>query len=142
MATDTPVLDLNTVVSDLFVTIDGRPYTLHRRESLSLANAVRVERLSNRIGTLLIAVSERELSGEEDAELDDKLKAMCAIVVDAPPAVLAGLNAVQRVQITNVFVRLRPSTGHQAGARQMAQPTGGRSSRASRGSTAARRRRG
>jgi hypothetical protein len=139
MATDKEqsVLDIDTVVERLHVRIDGVPHLLSHPNALSLQGHLRMEKIGPRMGELLIASAQRELTGDEAEELDHLLKEGCRLVLEAPDSVHAKLRDTHRVLILQVFTQLQSRLATGVGQTTTPARTGAKSSRGSRGSTRA-----
>ena len=132
-----PVLDLTSETARPIVRIDGVPYELRGSRDLTLQDFKLLERVSVRIGELMLADT---LSKKEDAELAARLRDVAAIALEAPASVLAGLTDIQRVLIFKVFTELL-TPGLQLAARAIQTPgrsPGEKHSPAFSGSTAGR----
>ena len=139
MATS-PVLDLTTDSQRPTVRIDQVAYELRTSNDLTLQSFKELERITPRVGALML---QEALSVDEGRELSQLLDTVCRMALVAPEAVQAGLGDVHRVLIFKVFSELLTPSLQRAGAELMRQPADGmRSSRGSSASTAAPRRAG
>lgn len=140
------ILDLKTVTQKFHITIDGKPFELRPPGMLPLAQTIRAEELVPEI----FAVSMRMKRSRKGFSRDDidrfagLLMEFCALVVDAPPEVLATLSDTQRLQIVEVFMKLplsttRPTVEAARLAKTSGPSTTATSFRGSPGSTRARR---
>jgi len=102
--TGKPLLDLTTNGRSprAVIAIDGQPYTLRRPQELSLVD---LHALSTKIPQAVQALEKGDaMTQTERADVSAVITRLCgAIVVDAPPAVLARLTELQRVQVIDVF---------------------------------------
>ena len=139
-----PLLDLNTLVERETVTIDGTRYDMRSDMELSLFELAALERSADKVHAFS---RELELTPEQRTEYEQLLERAVAIIMVAPPDVLARLRTGQREAILWTFIALsRPGL---VPSRATAEPptkarpkTRSASARASRGSTVARRKRG
>ena len=109
---DRTILDLTTETDRPVVKIDGIGYPLRTTNDLTLENFRYLERVSLRVGTLLTRAA--ALKPMESAELEKRLKEVAAVALEAPPAVLRKLTAIQRIMIFKVFTELLTPTLIQA----------------------------
>lgn len=139
---DEPVLDINTIGLGTPIRIDGKRYFIRAPNKLTLSALMELQDLRPRSYALMQKIE--KLSSTERIELSDLLLRCCRLVLDAPPAVQQALGDVERIQILNVFIKLRPNrTPQTAGAtngNRANRSTGGYSSRNSRRVTKASRR--
>jgi hypothetical protein len=132
-----PVLDLTTLVTPIHVRIDGTLYELRRPGTLSLEALAQVDLLRPKVVEL-----QARLPADSAVVLDaleGLLVGLCALVLVAPADVQARLSDEQRIAILQAFQTLpasHPPTTEAPPARR-ARPTGGRSSRVSRASMGA-----
>lgn len=134
-----PVLRLETITSGPLITIDGREFEIRHPFALSLGALQRLKLLGLEVDAIERKASQGALSEEEEAAWSQRTRALAALVLDAPAEILAALTDVQCTQVVHAFTGLRSQT--RAAAAAMGRSTGATSSRASRGSTRARRRR-
>jgi hypothetical protein len=133
------LLNITTVTAPpAVIAIDGARYPLLSAEALPLASIQRLQRDAPRLGHLL-QIDEK--TPDEATETGQLLRAVCALVLDAPADVHARLTDVHRVAIVHSFTQLQ-STSATAPMRTRARSIGAKSSRGSNGSMAARRKRG
>jgi hypothetical protein len=109
---DRTILDLTTETDRPVVKIDGIGYPLRTSNDLTLENFRFLERVSSRVGTLLTRAA--SLKAPEELELEKRLKEIAAVALEAPPAVLRKLTAIQRIMIFKVFTELLTPTLIQA----------------------------
>lgn len=137
MATPDRVLDITTDRARPVVRIDQVTYPLRTTNDLTLDAYKTLERLTPRIGALLL---QDALTPAEGKELGQLLDQVCRLALVAPPAVLDRLSDVHRVQVFTVFTELlMPSLPRASRAPGLeARPaTGRKPSRASNASTVA-----
>lgn len=139
-----PLLDLTTTQVRPEVRIDAIAYEIRTSNDLSLGQYKALERLLPRVGVLLTIET---LTQAEDTELSALLDTVCRMGLVAPDAIQDGLGHVNRVLIFKVFTELLTPSVNATRANLVtpapAVPsTGARSSRVSRASTGATRRRG
>jgi hypothetical protein len=135
-----PVLDLTTLVTPIFVRIDGELYELRRPGALSLEEIARIDLLRPQVLELQAKLAEASSADVDVLNLSRLLVALCAIVLAAPADVQARLSDQQRLAILQAFQSLpapQPPTTAARTPRRRARPIGARSSRASRASTGA-----
>ena len=109
---DKTILDLTTDTDRPVVKIDGIGYPLRTSNDLTLENFRFLERVSTRVGELL--TSKKSLSTRDDAELEQRLKEIARLALEAPPAVHKKLTAIHRVMVFKVFTELLAPTLIQA----------------------------
>lgn len=83
------------------VQVFGKTYRLRERNELSLAQDARLRRTARELGTLLDAAETRDLSSEEEQQLERVSREACALALDAPADVVARLTDYQRYQIAD-----------------------------------------
>lgn len=93
-----PLLDLSTSEPLPQVRIDGESYSL--RLDLEYVDLLRLRETGERIQHLSDLKPRTE---QHEAELRELLHRMTAQAIDAPDAVLAKLNDIQRFQLSQVF---------------------------------------
>ena len=118
---DKTILDLTTDTDRPVVKIDGIGYPLRTSNDLTLENFRFLERVSTRVGELL--TSKKSLSTRDDAELEQRLKEIARLALEAPPAVHKRLTAIHRVMIFKVFTELLVPTLSQAPGAPAPAPT-------------------
>ena len=101
---DKTILDLTTDTDRPVVKIDGIGYPLRTSNDLTLENFRYLERVSLRVGELM--TRSKVFTKGENAELEQRLKEIAKLALDAPPAVLRKLTAIHRVLIFKVFSEL------------------------------------
>lgn len=142
MATEEPLLDLKTVTGKFHIRIDGVPHFLAHPDSLTLRQWTQLETLAPRIAVLTLAVGKGDTVSEDDErELSVLLDKAARIVLDAPEVVHEKLMDMHRAAIMNAFFRLRLE-GRTTETTTEAAKIGAKSSRVSKGSTAALRKAG
>lgn len=99
---DTPLLDLNTLITRPAIVIDGERYELFSADELPVLMSHSLSVWGRRIEQLDASLSEND--GAELAELVDK--AAKAAVVDLPADVFEKLPGTQRRKIVDVFTGL------------------------------------
>jgi hypothetical protein len=135
-----PLLNLTTLVDKPSVKIDGVKYALSVPDALSLMDCHRLSVVMARIDALSPKLSTGTLAHDEEADLSEAFAGVCRVVLAAPDPVQAKLTAIQRLYIYQAFLQLPQSTLRLVGAMATgatSRPTGAKSSRGSRGSTAA-----
>ena len=105
---DRTLLDLTTDTERPVVTIDGIAYPLRTSGDLTLQHFKDLERMTMRIGELMART--RTLTKAENVELEKRLVEVAKVALDAPPAILAKLTAIQRVMLFKVFTELLTPT--------------------------------
>jgi hypothetical protein len=132
-----PVLKLETITSGTPITIDGRPFEIRHPLALSLGALKRLTQLGLDIDAIENKARQGPITPEEESRWSALLRELGALVLDAPADVRESLTDVQVATVVHVFTGLRSQTRTTAAS---ARPsTGPKSSRGSRGSTAARR---
>lgn len=138
-----PLLKLETLQPNALIEVDGKTYELVTPARLGLLEANEVQKLSPQIRDLWRM---DRVTDDNAAALEMLLDRYIRIIFKAPSAVIDKLAFQQRIEIAAVFIRLqRPSlrtvgalTAPKATATApKRRPTGAKSSRTSRGSTAA-----
>lgn len=107
MASTDPVLTLNTLTDRTRIKINNKTYELRSRDEFAFLSYRRHARRFARLSELLQAKTSTAAQEKEQSALLDEL---CRVVLDAPPAVHAGLRDPHRMQILAVFSGLlRPT---------------------------------
>lgn len=135
MATPDPVLDLTTTRTRPTVRIDHVDYPLRNSYDVTLDAYKTLERISPRIGVLLLRDT---LTTDQASELSQLLVQACRIALVAAPAVHATLGDVHRVKIFEVFMQLLTPSLPGAARAELEAPrsNGAKRSPSSSGSTA------
>lgn len=136
-----PLLSLDTLVTGPTVAIDGVPYRLKTRLQLGIVPGAKLAIDGRRMEEL--NTRQPNLTVPEAEELASLIDNTCRAVLDAPDHVHQKLSDNQRLDVCWAFIGLHSSILPTTGATPLqapdAQATGAKSSRRSRGSSAARR---
>jgi len=101
-----PVLNLDTLIANRSVIIDGKEYDLFDPEMLSPIDGHRLKICGRRLMALL---DQDGLSPDEEAELERIPDKVCRAVLDAPAEIHERLTTRQRMAIVEAFIsRTRP----------------------------------
>jgi hypothetical protein len=144
-ATRQALLSINTLVEREFIRIDGQSYDLRSVDDLSILDYRRLAKMGEQLKPLMQAYEDDTLTPEQATDFDDRLDRLCRAVLEAPSDVFSKLQTVHRLNIALAFMGLSLPRLRQARAAQLeAMPPSKTPSsrRGSRGSTAARRKRG
>lgn len=143
MASETPLLTLETLTAPPAIDIDGIRYPLRMPDALSIVGYRKLAHSLQRLETLWALDAP---TPKEDAELTRLFRRVAAVVIEAPDEVLAGLTDLQCVLVYQTFLTLPHSTLLRVGAMfqggmpaSLRPSTGASSVPASAGSTGARR---
>lgn len=131
-----PILDIKTLTERPTIAIDGESYEILSPEEVSVVDHHWFSAQGRRMAALL---SKDKLSDKETRELGRIVVDLSdRVMVGVPDAVRDKLTEVHRASIVQVFIEL-PSGPSATGAprKRKASSTGARSSRVSKGSTAA-----
>lgn len=103
-----PVLDLDTLVSNPLVAIDGKPYPLRMPDTLTLIEYRRMAYVLPRLEDLWEKAADlaHPLSPKDERELRQLFREITGIVLQAPEAVRDKLVDLQHVAIYHSFLRL------------------------------------
>jgi hypothetical protein len=141
-APSSPVLDISTFSERQFIRVNGDAYEIRNPHEVSLSQQIWLERRVPRVGELIGLADAGELDEPGESELRMLLDRIVRIVLEAPDALFARLPDAVKLATFHAFLRLPTvRTGRTAATRRAVVPqssqTGSRSSRRSRGSTAA-----
>lgn len=159
MAATVPILSLtsNQQVERPIIAIDKVPYELRSPGDLSIRQSLALDLAMQRMTALSIALMDVEgkhgVDDIDDEAINNALLAVLLLVLDAPREVIENLKPTAKLQAVRVFIELSAQmpNGTKAiakmgrprpGFRQPKKRTGMKTSRGSRGSTAAIRGRG
>lgn len=108
MADQTPVLDIDTLVSRKPVRIDGKAYEILNKGELSLFDTARLKKLTTRLGELEALA---KMSAKQEAEYLKGLRQVVSmVVVGLPPVVCRRLLRPHCVAIVREFFQIpRPT---------------------------------
>lgn len=110
-----PLLNLDTIVEQPLVVIDGQPYPMLTEDDLSIVAVHRLRKQGQELQRLLDAAA-----ADQSDELDDQVKTllavMCRKLVQAPDDVHAKLKENHRLLIIEAFSKLLRSSRPAAGA--------------------------
>ncbi len=138
-----PLLNLDTLIEREFIMVDGARHELRNLDELDV---VTHRRLLNESKRLAVLDPVKHRSDDEEAAYDDALDTITRILLIAPADVHAKLQRGHRSAILLAFMQLSmPSLAQARATMQEATattPTGVRRPRASRASTAGRRKAG
>jgi hypothetical protein len=118
-----PVLTLDTVTQGMPIRIDDTLHELLHPEQLSLGAIQRIERMAPRVAALLQTPERTE---EQERDLSQALREVCATVLQAPADVHARLTDQQRVRIVEAFTQLRTTVPAVSAGANAATPNRGR----------------
>ena len=138
----TPLLRLSTPILRNSIEIDGVNYELRALAELSIFDYERLVLFGQRMDVI---ESDPERTPEMEAEYDGILRKIARQVLIAPNTVHESLAPGHRLSVVRTFTGLSLPTRHASAARATNPPSrsiGSPSARASRGSTAARQKRG
>lgn len=143
---DNLVLNIDLTVEYKLMNIGGHICRLATEEDLGIRGTLRLQRITNRFAGLSSDETIANLSDDDIDVLSQQLKeAVESVVLDAPEGLLDRLNDVHRLRILTAFseavIEGKPQEKTEPSTTAV-QSISARSSRGSKGSTAARRRAG
>lgn len=136
--TTAPLLDLTVTIDRPCIRFNGVNYEIRTAADLTIGEYKHLWQTAPQLSALL---SKKDVSKEEDAARSQMLDDLCRLAIIAPDDVHSRLGDVNRMSVFGVFTNLLfPSVSGARAKQGAAKPKAGtRSSRDSRGSTAARR---
>lgn len=102
-----PTLDLSTLSEDAPIKIDGVLFGVKHPNSISLLEYKQLESDLPRLGHLMVKA---KLTRPEAQEATRLLSEVVDVILDAPAEVRSKLKDTQRVQVLDVFTKLRSAT--------------------------------
>lgn len=89
------------------IAIDGKTYELRRPDDLTIDASVALSAHMRTYAELQVALRGKPaVSRKAKTQLGETMKALCALMVAAPPAILQKLTPIMRFRVINVFLTL------------------------------------